>query len=75
MGNTSDDRVTAGSPATSLLWQKVWTNPDGGSPPPPPCGHQMPYNTEDGGIVSANPLTPADEGKVKSWIVNGALNN
>jgi hypothetical protein len=71
-GGTTDMRVTAGSPATSLLWLKVWTLADGGNDVP--CGSQMPKNP-DGGEISAHPLAPADEAKVKSWIQNGAKND
>ena len=71
-GGTADLRVNPGSPATSLLWLKVWTLADGGDEVP--CGHQMPFN-KDGGARSANPLVPADEAKVKSWIEYGAHNN
>jgi hypothetical protein len=71
-GGTTDLRVNPGSPATSLLWLKVWTLADGGDEVP--CGHQMPFN-KDGGARSANPLDSADEAKVKSWIQYGAHNN
>ena len=71
-GGTADSRVTPGSPGTSLLWLKVWTLPDGGIPAP--CGVQMPKNP-DGGVQPANPLSHADQLKVKSWIASGAQND
>lgn len=71
-GATSDSRVTPGSPATSLLWLKVWTLADGGNEVP--CGAMMPKNPA-GEVSSANPLTHADQLKVKSWIAGGANND
>jgi hypothetical protein len=71
-GATSDSRVIPGSPGASLLWLKVWTLADGGNEVP--CGAQMPKNP-DGSVTSANPLSHADQLKVKSWIAGGAPND
>jgi hypothetical protein len=74
-GKTADLLVQPGMPTSSLLLLKVWTTlPDGGAAPLPPCGAQMPANS-DGNVRSANPLSAGDQAKVESWISGGALQN
>ena len=59
--NAMGVRVVAGSPSTSILFEKV--NPSSTSR----CGAQMPLN---GGDLAAN-----DVALIQSWIQAGALNN
>jgi hypothetical protein len=59
-------RVSAGSAATSLLFNKVASKLAG---TPPPCGSPMPLP------ATAAPLTQAQVDLIGAWINAGALNN